>query len=125
MVLDAVCPLNMARGLRLLQQNVKEAERVLGAPLPAISHFAEEQSLELRDRIFDEFNSLAVVLRAPSASFLQDGPLSPPDDSLAGVSTVRPLQTCRTFSCLRAYCIRTARENSSLVLFRPCAQASM
>ncbi|EIE24641.1 Adaptor protein complex beta subunit, partial [Coccomyxa subellipsoidea C-169] len=54
---------------RLLQQSVREAERVVGAPLPAISHFAEEQSPELRDRIFDEFNSLAVVLKAPSANF--------------------------------------------------------
>lgn len=74
---------------RLLQQSVQEAERVVGAPLPAISHFAEEQSAELRDRIFDEFNSLAVVLRAPSATFIQETPVSPAEDVLApGVSTV-------------------------------------
>jgi hypothetical protein len=53
---------------------VAEAERVLGAPLPAIPHFAEEQSAELRDRIFDEFNSLAVLLRAPAATFVQATP---------------------------------------------------
>ncbi|BDA42681.1 beta-adaptin-like protein A [Coccomyxa sp. Obi] len=68
---------------RLLQQSVQEAERVVGAPLPAISHFAEEQSAELRDRIFDEFNSLAVVLRAPSAIFIQETPISPTEDGMA------------------------------------------
>lgn len=77
---------------RLLQQNTKEAERVLGAPLPAISHFAEEQSPELRDRIFDEFNSLAVVLRAPSSTFLQDCPLHSPDNEFAAAPSVRPLE---------------------------------
>ncbi len=76
-------------GCRLLQQSVQEAERVVGAPLPAISHFAEEQSAELRDRIFDEFNSLAVVLRAPSATFIQETPVSPAEDALTpAVSTL-------------------------------------
>ena len=45
-----------------------------GSPLPAISHFSEEQSSELRDRIFDEFNTLAVILRAPSATFIKEAP---------------------------------------------------
>ena len=47
-----------------------------GSPLPAISHFSEEQSSEVRDRIFDEFNTLAVVLRAPSATFIKDAPVA-------------------------------------------------
>lgn len=62
---------------------MKEAESVVSAPKPAISHFAEEQSAELRDRIFDELNSLAVVLRVPSAVFIQDAPVGPDDDPLA------------------------------------------
>ena len=41
---------------------------------PPILQFAEEQSPELRDRIFDEFNSLAVVYQAPSSTFLQEKP---------------------------------------------------
>jgi hypothetical protein len=49
-------------------------------PLPAISHFSEEQSSELRDRIFDEFNTLAVVLRAPSAAFIKDAPAALADE---------------------------------------------
>lgn len=79
----------MAR--RLLRASVGEAERVLGAPAPPIAHFAEEQSAELRDRIFDEFNSLAIVLRAPAASFVQDGPpalLPAEDDALPQAARV-------------------------------------
>ena len=45
-----------------------------GSPLPAISHFSEDQSSELRDRIFDEFNTLAVILRAHSATFIREVP---------------------------------------------------
>ena len=51
-----------------------------GAPLPAISHFSEEQSSELRDRIFDEFNTLAVILRAPSATFIKAASASIDED---------------------------------------------
>ena len=65
---------------RLLQHSVKEAERVAGSPLPAISHFSEEQSSELRDRIFDEFNTLAVILRAPSATFIKAASASIDED---------------------------------------------
>ena len=38
-----------------------------------MTSFAEEQSPELRDRIFDEFNSLAVIYREPAAAFLRQG----------------------------------------------------
>ena len=51
-----------------------------GMPLPAISHFSEEQSSELRDRIFDEFNTLAVILRAPSATFIKAASASIDED---------------------------------------------
>ena len=70
-IMSAASASNAQCACRLLRASVAEAERVIGAPLPAISHFAEEQSAELRDRIFDEFNSLAVLLRAPAATFVQ------------------------------------------------------
>ena len=54
---------------RLLHYNVQEAKRVVASPAPAITRFAEEQSPEQRDRIFDELNTLAVVYRQPSSSF--------------------------------------------------------
>ena len=61
-----------------------------GTPLPPISHFSEEQSSELRDRIFDEFNTLAVILRAPSATFIKAASASidedEPDAPLVGSS---------------------------------------
>ena len=46
---------------RLLQYNVSVAERVVNPPKQAVSVFADTQSSEVKDRIFDEFNSLSVV----------------------------------------------------------------
>lgn len=46
---------------RLLQYNVSVAERVVNPPKQAVSVFADTQSNEIKDRIFDEFNSLSVV----------------------------------------------------------------
>ena len=46
---------------RLLQYNVSVAESVVNSPKQAVSVFAETQSSEIKDRIFDEFNSLSVV----------------------------------------------------------------
>ena len=48
---------------------MSEAARVIAPPLTAIAAFAEDQSPELRDRIFDEFNTLAVIFKEPSAAF--------------------------------------------------------
>lgn len=44
------------------------AERVINPPKQAVSVFAGDQSSEIKDRIFDEFNSLAVVYRQVSFS---------------------------------------------------------
>jgi len=38
--------------------------------IPVVAAFAEEQSAELKDRVFDEFNTLSVIFRAPAATFL-------------------------------------------------------
>jgi len=46
---------------RLLQHNVSVAESVVNPPKQAVSVFADTQSSEVKDRIFDEFNSLSVV----------------------------------------------------------------
>lgn len=46
---------------RLLQYNVSIAERVVNPPKQAVSVFADPQSSEIKDRIFDEFNTLSVV----------------------------------------------------------------
>ncbi|KAG5591952.1 hypothetical protein H5410_042466 [Solanum commersonii] len=54
---------------RLLQYNVSIAERVVNPPKQAVSVFADTQSNEIKDRIFDEFNSLSVVYQKPSYMF--------------------------------------------------------
>lgn len=54
---------------RLLQYNVSVAENVVSPPKQAVSVFADTQSSEIKDRIFDEFNSLSVVYQKPSYMF--------------------------------------------------------
>jgi hypothetical protein len=53
----------------MLHHNLQEAKRIVASPAPAITRFAEEQSPEQRDHIFDELNTLAVIYRKPSSSF--------------------------------------------------------
>ncbi|XP_024520729.1 beta-adaptin-like protein A isoform X1 [Selaginella moellendorffii] len=55
---------------RLLQQGVQTAESIVNPPKKAVSDFADIQNSEMRDRIFDEFNSLSVIYREPSYMFL-------------------------------------------------------
>ncbi|XP_006644391.1 beta-adaptin-like protein A [Oryza brachyantha] len=54
---------------RLLQYDPAVAERVVNPPKQAVSVFADTQSGEIKDRIFDEFNSLSVVYQKPSYMF--------------------------------------------------------
>ncbi len=52
---------------------------MINPPLDPIVAFAEEQSPELRDRIFAEFNTLSVIYRAPASSFVRAVPLEQED----------------------------------------------
>ncbi|KAF2579911.1 hypothetical protein F2Q68_00000375 [Brassica cretica] len=54
---------------RVLQYDVHVAERVVSPPQQAVSAFADTQSSEIKDRIFDEFNSLSVIYQKPSYMF--------------------------------------------------------
>ncbi|KAL8499231.1 hypothetical protein ACS0TY_022274 [Phlomoides rotata] len=54
---------------RLLKYDVSVAERIVNPPKQAVSVFADTQSNEIKDRIFDEFNSLSVVYQKPSYMF--------------------------------------------------------
>eukprot|EP00250_Pteridium_aquilinum_P017380 c23603_g1_i1 orf=141-2654(+) len=80
------------RGLfyyRLLQHGVETAERVINPPKQAVSVFADVQSSEIKDRIFDEFNTLAVVYQEPSYMFLDKehrGAFEFSDDESASVT---------------------------------------
>eukprot|EP00271_Cylindrocystis_brebissonii_P008450 TRINITY_DN22760_c0_g1_i1.p1 TRINITY_DN22760_c0_g1~~TRINITY_DN22760_c0_g1_i1.p1 ORF type:complete len:662 (-),score=187.19 TRINITY_DN22760_c0_g1_i1:319-2133(-) len=80
---------------RLLQSGVEAAERVINPPKQIVSVFADAQSSEAKDRIFDEFNTLAVVYRKPSYLFLDKehrGPLdvSDPEAALAPAALPSP-----------------------------------
>ena len=48
-----------------------DAKKVINSKMPTVMAFSEDQSAEIRDRIFDEFNTLAVVYRQPSYAFVQ------------------------------------------------------
>lgn len=54
---------------RLLQHNVSVANSVVNPPKQAVSVFADTQSSEIKDRIFDEFNSLSVLYQKPCYMF--------------------------------------------------------
>ncbi|XP_051119286.1 beta-adaptin-like protein A [Andrographis paniculata] len=54
---------------RLLKHDVALAERIVNPPKQAVSVFADTQTSEIKDRIFDEFNSLSVVYQKPSYLF--------------------------------------------------------
>lgn len=54
---------------RLLQHNVSVANSVVNPPKQAVSVFADTQSSEIKDRIFDEFNSLSILYQKPCYMF--------------------------------------------------------
>ncbi|KAL1834658.1 hypothetical protein DCAR_0104869 [Daucus carota subsp. sativus] len=54
---------------RLLQYDVSVAEGVVNPQKQAVSVFADIHSSEIKDRIFDEFNSLSVVYQKPTYMF--------------------------------------------------------
>lgn len=54
---------------RLLQHSVSVANSVVNPPKQAVSVFADTQSSEIKDRIFDEFNSLSVLYQKPCYMF--------------------------------------------------------
>ena len=58
-------------GRRLLRQGADAASKIAGQDLPAITAFSEEQSPEVKDKVFEDFNSLAVVYRTPASSFIK------------------------------------------------------
>ena len=55
---------------RLLHHSVGAAQSVVDVRRPAVTSFADAQSAETQDRIFDELNTLSVVYRAPASTFI-------------------------------------------------------
>jgi len=75
---------------RLLQHSTDAAARVVCPTLPVVHAFVEEHSAEIKDRVFDEFNTLSVIFRAPSASFLDKDTAHDVNDEPAPEATAQP-----------------------------------
>lgn len=59
---------------RLLQTDVGIAKEVIDPPQAILTKFAEDDALEYKDQLFEEFNSLAVVYGKPSDMFIKETP---------------------------------------------------
>ncbi|KAH9578133.1 Beta-adaptin appendage [Trypanosoma melophagium] len=55
---------------RLLRHNIAAASKVICSPKMEIKEFVEDQNAALRDKLFEEFNTLSVVYHQSSDSFM-------------------------------------------------------
>ena len=72
---------------KLLKEAGPEAAReVIAAPRPAIARYEEGQSAEVADKLFDEWNTLSAIYRAPAATFIDRGDVGAREevDSIGG-----------------------------------------
>jgi hypothetical protein len=73
---------------RLLRSNVREAGAVINADKQPVLEFHSEQSNEVKEKIFSEFNSLSVLYGKPSEQFISADhlitPLDAPGNRAAG-----------------------------------------
>ncbi|EAN92339.1 putative beta-adaptin [Trypanosoma cruzi] len=56
---------------RLLRQNLMAANKIICGPMAEIKYFVEEQNAALRDKLFEEFDTLSVVYYQTSDSFMK------------------------------------------------------
>ena len=56
---------------RLLRNNVRAAAQVVCAPKDPVFNFVEDDNSDVRDKLFEEFNSLSVIYNLPSVAFLK------------------------------------------------------
>lgn len=62
---------------RLLRVNPRAASEVVCAPKTAVTTFAEDDTSEMRDQLFEEFNTLSVIFHMPSSHFIKTNELVP------------------------------------------------
>ena len=55
---------------RLLEYDIEDAQRVVLGQKETITNFVEDTETELKDQIFEEFNSLSVIYQKPAAKFV-------------------------------------------------------
>lgn len=59
---------------RLLEHSPEEARRVICAPKEVVEEFQEEMDADVRERVFEEFNTLSIVYKQPSSKFVTKVP---------------------------------------------------
>eukprot|EP01083_Nonionella_stella_P022282 61615_1 len=57
---------------RLLEYDVHEAARVINCPKVVVNAFIEADDFAMKDRIFEEFNTLSVLYGKPSEKFIEN-----------------------------------------------------
>ncbi|PFH36721.1 HEAT repeat-containing protein [Besnoitia besnoiti] len=60
---------------RFLQASLPDAKRIISTPLPPLEEIESSAERDLAERLMEEFNSLSVMYRLPSASFLCVAPI--------------------------------------------------
>jgi vesicle coat complex subunit len=66
----------------LLKSDINTAQKIISALRPHITDFVEDQPLEIKDRLFEEFNSLSVIYNLPSERFIVATPPSVADEDV-------------------------------------------
>ena len=59
---------------RLLEHSVSKAEEIVNCPKVIVDTFADAADDEVIDQVYQEFNTLAVIYRKPSAMFVNEEP---------------------------------------------------
>mmetsp|Transcript_120900 Transcript_120900/g.341896 ORF Transcript_120900/g.341896 Transcript_120900/m.341896 type:complete len:836 (-) Transcript_120900:237-2744(-) len=55
---------------RLLEVSPEEAQRVICTPKDSVEEFQEEMDIDVKERIFEEFNTLSTVYKQPASKFV-------------------------------------------------------
>mmetsp|Transcript_39931 Transcript_39931/g.87163 ORF Transcript_39931/g.87163 Transcript_39931/m.87163 type:complete len:851 (+) Transcript_39931:130-2682(+) len=71
---------------RLLEISPEEARRVVCAPKEVVEEFQEEMDADIKERIFEEFNTLSTVYKQPATKFV----LSKEPSGLGAIGKMQP-----------------------------------
>jgi len=65
---------------RLLKLNPKAAAQVVCTPKATVAMFAEDDTADVRDRLFEEFNTFSVIYGQPSGYYMKEMKMDDSDD---------------------------------------------
>eukprot|EP00002_Diphylleia_rotans_P039243 TRINITY_DN9063_c0_g1_i1.p1 TRINITY_DN9063_c0_g1~~TRINITY_DN9063_c0_g1_i1.p1 ORF type:complete len:778 (+),score=200.35 TRINITY_DN9063_c0_g1_i1:72-2405(+) len=64
---------------RMISTNINKAASIVSSSANVVDSFAEDETFEFKDRLFEEFNTLSVVYRLPQEKFIVDKKSSDPE----------------------------------------------